>query len=60
MLYNNAPMILLVKNTVFLAILLYYSIVHFEFASLEVAWPPLRTLLIRKRIGTQLHFLHTS
>lgn len=26
MLYNNAPMILLVKNTVFLAIILYYSI----------------------------------
>lgn len=28
MLYNNAPMILLVKNTVFLAISLYYSILH--------------------------------
>lgn len=30
MLYN-APMILLVKNTVFLAIILYYSILHSEF-----------------------------
>lgn len=37
MLYNNAPMILLVKNTVFSAIILYYSILHSEFASLELA-----------------------